>query len=120
MLCVDETATLDSGAGAVAVQISEVPGCPFARRTRRHARPAPPMVSVCPPDIGPSDAAKTTRSSFGDDVLNARVVTRPPPSAETSGVAVIAAAAVEGCASAPAATIAAQNRAGTERARRPI
>ena len=71
-----------NGAGATAVQISDVPGCVLARRTSVHARPAPETVNAWLLDPGPSDAAKATRISPPTAVLNGGVVSVPVPSIE--------------------------------------
>ena len=72
--------TFVSTLDAVAFQISDTPSCVLARFTSVHVRPAPEIVSVCPPDVGPSDAAKAINTSFALDVLKAAVVRLPLPS----------------------------------------
>src|ERR1700681_1569786 len=88
--------TLDKMAGAVAIQISDVPACAFARLTRLQVRPAPLTLSVCPPDKGPSEAANARTVAPGDDVLKTGVLMVPLPSAETTWSTVTAACAVVG------------------------
>ena len=74
---------LVTGDGAFAVQISEVPNCPFERLTSVHVSPAPDTVSVWRVElVGPLEDANSTSSSSVDVVLNAGVVTVPTPSIE--------------------------------------
>src|SRR5258705_28027 len=79
--------TLESGVGAVARQISEVPACVLARCTSVQTRPPPETVSICPPERGPSDAASASSSSPGVDVLNDFVLRIPLPSAPMGATA---------------------------------
>ena len=68
---------------AGAVQISAVPACALARDRMVHVRP-PPVTAVirCEPLLfGPSEAIKTTRSSFGWAVLMLGELMLLPPDA---------------------------------------
>ena len=64
--------------GAVAFQISEVPGMAFARRTSDQVSPPPETVTVCEP--GPSEDTKATSTSPVCVAPRAGVVTVPRPS----------------------------------------
>jgi hypothetical protein len=57
--------TLVTGTAAKARQISVVPGCPFARTTSTHVKPAPATeFTTVVPDAGPSVEMKASRSSL--------------------------------------------------------
>src|SRR6185436_4040289 len=82
--CCEMTIASTSGAGAIAVQISDEPNCVFARCRRVQSRPAPVTTNVCGAVVGPSDAANATSSSPATAVLKAGVTTVPSPSTETT------------------------------------
>jgi hypothetical protein len=64
---------LVSTAGALADQISAVPACALARRTRCQVRPPPvtPENDIDPAPLGPSELMKASSSSPGAEVVSA-------------------------------------------------
>ena len=62
-----------STAGALAAQISAVPACALARRTRCQVRPPPvtPENEIEPAPLGPSELTKASSSSLGAEVVRA-------------------------------------------------
>src|SRR5262249_27711575 len=79
---VEVTSAFVRGPGAVALQISAVPSCVFARWTSVQVRPAPETVAVWPPAREPSEATNATSISE-TAVLKGGVGPRPVPSTKT-------------------------------------
>jgi len=75
---VEVTVAAAAEAGAVAFQISALPGIALARRTSNQVSPPPDTVTVCEP--GPSEDTKATSTSPLWVAPRAGVVTVPRPS----------------------------------------
>src|SRR3954463_16279931 len=58
---------------AGAIQISAVPACVFTRLTSFQPSAAPATLSDCVVVLGPSEAAKATRTSFANTVVTRAV-----------------------------------------------
>src|SRR6185503_15929442 len=83
-VCVAVTVAFTSCDDAVAVQISAVPNCAFARRTRVHDSPAPLTVADCLTVVfGPSEDTNATSTASGAAVVNGAVTRVPMPSDTT-------------------------------------
>src|SRR3954464_5904843 len=62
-------AALERTPEASAIQISAVPACVFTRLTSFQPSAAPATLSDCVVVLGPSEAAKATRTSFANTVV---------------------------------------------------